>query len=1068
MIPEMTAPTSDELLQAALEYARDGWPVVPLHTPINGICDCSKQDACKTPGKHPWTKNGLTDATTNELKIRGWWRDRPIANIGLTVKPGYAIVDVDGEHGQKRMAEAEWHLTATAVQSSGRGAHYVYRVRNRVHPRILIKESADNTHDGVDLRGPGSYIVAAPSLHASGRVYEWAVPLSQTEIAPPWLEDVALQPGGSEIGEHLPVDFTRLLDGLSEGSRKLEIYRAASKLRGADVPIDLAVMLARQAAANCTPPLEAREAERKVREAYAKYPPNASAQDLPAGVTLLSHDSVMVDFETCRFVFSDLEKAGRELHAEMEVKSLLPGTPQEPYVQRLNLLSMSARDQARREIEHVLGNPVKGQWTALFSRAITKAQDAYLSVDRSISTSDIVAPDTLKFVIPDICVEDGFSILFGAGSAGKTWLLMKMALAVSRGEPFLGRSTEQRNVLYIDFETGESTYGYRMRRICAGEGLGLEGARHVRFWNGKGLAFEDQVEAIKRCCEERQIGFICLDHIAAACTGDANEQSVATRFARTVGKIGLPMMALAHITGAAVRDPEQADKPFGCHSADTEILTRRGWITHDQWQAGEQIMGYDPISQRLCWTRPAVLHAYPYEGDMLRFDLGSSEALVTPNHRMYVKPNWPARPDAVERRPRFKSEWQVVPARQLKTSKWLLPHATAMHDDEEGREPDFFMADQPYLSFEFMRLLGWWIAEGCFQDRALGLSQKEGPLAHLMCETLDELSIEYWTASRKWMESTRPAEVEVRRIRTKNSGPLADWMRTNAGHGALTKKIPEAVWGLSTNLKTTLLEALIDGDGHRKPTGTRTYATISPQLADDVMRLAIETGHSASIRKDAPGRKGCHDRYEVKIGRQERTTVVLRAERHITPQPYDGMVYCFTVATDAYLTRRNGKPFISGNSIFWENLSRRTIFVLRQQESESVIADLGLYPKKINDGGRPSPFGARITFEDPSGPISVDPDGLANKGVLSSVRGLHHVIWDMLAAPMLAEEIAEATDKSERHVKDMMKAHPRLFVELKAGGRGVKSTWGRAEVRAPYNDPPDGYSFDEDETDVPF
>src|SRR6185369_14929449 len=124
----------------------------------------------------------------------------------------------------------------------------------------------------------------------------------------------------------------------------------------ADVPMDLAIMLAQQAAERCVPVLEAKEAERKVREAYAKYPPNASAQDLPAGVTLLSHDSVMVEFETCRFVFSDLEKSGRELHAEMEVRNLLPGTPQEPYTLRLNLLSMSARDSARREIEHVLGN----------------------------------------------------------------------------------------------------------------------------------------------------------------------------------------------------------------------------------------------------------------------------------------------------------------------------------------------------------------------------------------------------------------------------------------------------------------------------------------------------------------------------------------------------------------------------------------------------------------------------------------------------------------------------------------------------------------------------------------
>jgi hypothetical protein len=764
-----------------------------------------------------------------------------------------------------------------------------------------------------------------------------------------------------------------------------------------------------------------------------------------------------------------MEKAGRELRAEMEVQTLLPGMPKEPYTQSLNLLSVSSRDQCRREIEHVLGNEPKGQWVSLISRAVTNAQRAFVGVDRSIRTNAMQAPDALAFLVPDLVPADGLTILFGEGSGGKTFLLMKLALAVSRGDSFLGRPTLQRNVLYVDCETGKSTYPYRMRRLCAGEGLTLDAASDVFYWWTDGVPFPDQVEAIRRCCEQNEIGLICLDHIAAACGGDATEQSIASAFSRALGKLGLPMVALAHITGAAAGNPELAQRPFGCHSADTEILTKHGWITHDQWQAGEQIMGYDPTSERLCWTTPAVLHAYPYEGDMVRFDLGSSEALVTPNHRMYVKPHWPERPDAVTRRPRFKPGWQVVTAGRLKTSKWLLPHATAMHDDEEGREPDFFMADQPYLSFEFMRLLGWWIAEGSFQDRALGLCQAEGPLAHLMLETLDELSIEYWTASKKWMEATRPQEVEVRYIRTKNSGPLADWMRENAGHGALTKRIPDAVWELSSGLKRTLLEALIDGDGHRRPTGISTYHTISPQLANDVMRLAIELGHSASIRKDKPGRVGVHERYEVKIGRQDRATVVLRAERHITPEPYDGTVYCFTVATDAYLTRRNGKPFISGNSVYWHNNARRTVFVLRQQEAESPVADLGIYPRKVNDGSRPAPFGVRVTFDDPSGPIAVDASDLRSNRVLREVQGIEHVIWDVLSTPMTADDIADAVGKSERTCKDAMKAHPRMFTEVSGhayGGRGKRPVWARVDTRMPYTDAvaDDDYS----ETEIPF
>lgn len=697
-------PTPDELLTAALDYARQGWKLMPCHTPINGVCDCFAGEKCTSPGKHPWTKNGLSDATSDELQIRRWWREHPIANIGLTVKDGFAVVDVDGEWGRRRMLEKDWQLPVTSVQSSGRGAHYVYRVKNRVHPRILFRESSKGAHDGVDLRGPGSYIMAAPSLHDSGRVYEWSVPLGQVEDAPPWLEEVANQPGGAEVGERAPVDFDVVLAGLPEGQRKWELYRAAAKLRGADVPLEMAIMLARQAAVNCSPPLDEKEAERKVREAYAKFPPNAEPQDLPAGVTLLSYDSVMVEFETCRFVFSDLEKSGRELHAEMEVASLLPGTPREPYVQRLNLLSVSARDQCRREIEHVLGNPVKGQWTALISRAVTKAQTAFLSVDRSVRSSDIDAPDALEFVVPDLLAEDGITILFGAGSAGKTFLLMKMALAVSRGDSFLGRSCKRLNVLYVDCETGRRTYGYRMRRLCAGEGLGLEAAENVFYWWAGGVPLEDQVDAIKRCCEENEIGLICLDHIAAACGGDASEQSVASRFARAVGKLGLPMMALAHITGADMRNPEAVQKPFG--------------------------------------------------------------------------------------------------------------------------------------------------------------------------------------------------------------------------------------------------------------------------------------------------------------------------------------------------------------SIFWENNARRTIFVSRQQDANSPIAELGLFPKKINDGGRPGDFGAQLTFDDPSGPITLDSAPLRSLSpVINRLRGPQHVIFDALATPLTVEEIKDATGLTERYVKQILGDYPRMFVDLNPeikGGPGKKKRWGRVTTEQHY------------------
>jgi Bifunctional DNA primase/polymerase, N-terminal len=92
--------TSSSLVEAALSYARRGWPVFPLHNPLNGGCSCGKSE-CQNVGKHPHTAHGLKDATTDEAQIRRWWRQWPDANIGGVTgeASGFIVMDVDPPHG---------------------------------------------------------------------------------------------------------------------------------------------------------------------------------------------------------------------------------------------------------------------------------------------------------------------------------------------------------------------------------------------------------------------------------------------------------------------------------------------------------------------------------------------------------------------------------------------------------------------------------------------------------------------------------------------------------------------------------------------------------------------------------------------------------------------------------------------------------------------------------------------------------------------------------------------------------------------------------------------------------
>ena len=159
---------SNETLTAALAYAERGWPVLPLHTPKEGGCDCRKA-GCTNSGKHPRTTNGLTGATTDPDAIRKWWRMWPDANVGVMTgaKSGLVVVDLDGRSGGRETL-ATLTLPETLTVKTGDGLHKYFR-----HPGGAVSSNS-GILQGIDRKADGGYVVAPPSLHANGRRYRFA------------------------------------------------------------------------------------------------------------------------------------------------------------------------------------------------------------------------------------------------------------------------------------------------------------------------------------------------------------------------------------------------------------------------------------------------------------------------------------------------------------------------------------------------------------------------------------------------------------------------------------------------------------------------------------------------------------------------------------------------------------------------------------------------------------------------------------------------------------------------------------------------------------------------------
>ena len=74
-----------------------------------------------------------------------------------------------------------------------------------------------------------------------------------------------------------------------------------------------------------------------------------------------------------------------------------------------------------------------------------------------------------------------------------------------------------------------------------------------------------------------------------------------------------------------------------CHDTETECFTDRGWLKYDQLTMDTGIGTYNTETGKLEFQKPSKLHVYDYAGPMVYIENVNVDAMVTPDHRMYVK-----------------------------------------------------------------------------------------------------------------------------------------------------------------------------------------------------------------------------------------------------------------------------------------------------------------------------------------------------------------------------------------------------------------------------------------------
>lgn len=183
-------------------------------------------------GKIPLTPHGCKDATADAAQLEAWWTRWPDANIGIATGPasGLLVLDVDGEEGEVslvslqrrhgRLPDAPWVRT-------GRG----WQLYLSYPDGVRLGNSAGRLGPGIDTRGDGGYVIAPPSLHPSGRRYEWHS-RGAPEPTPGWLLRLLSPPPRPAPTNGCPPRFGAGVDAYSRVALELECDRVAGAAEG--------------------------------------------------------------------------------------------------------------------------------------------------------------------------------------------------------------------------------------------------------------------------------------------------------------------------------------------------------------------------------------------------------------------------------------------------------------------------------------------------------------------------------------------------------------------------------------------------------------------------------------------------------------------------------------------------------------------------------------------------------------------------------------------------------------------------------------------------------------------
>ena len=213
-----------------------------------------------------------------------------------------------------------------------------------------------------------------------------------------------------------------------------------------------------------------------------------------------------------------------------------------------------------------------GLWSLILEHLARRVLTAERQGESGVSLRDVAPASADQLITIDglPLLRHHPSILFGDGSAGKSYLALYLA----------GKLAQQGlRVVYFDWELDAPDHRDRLASLFGASSM--PDVKYVKCWKP---AFHD-IDRLRREGERWRADFGIFDSIVPACDGNPIDAEVVTRYMGVCRQLHVGSLHLAHITkGGGDQGKDNTQKPFG--SVFWHNLARSTWYMERAQDSG--------------------------------------------------------------------------------------------------------------------------------------------------------------------------------------------------------------------------------------------------------------------------------------------------------------------------------------------------------------------------------------------------------------------------------------------------------------------------------------------------